>query len=550
MKSPYFKEEHHLFRQTVRQFIETEVAPHAVEWEEQQEIPRSIWQRMGELGFLGLHYPEKYGGSAADFFYSVIFTEELSRSMMGGFCAAVGVHQYMATAHLAQAGSEELKQKYLIPAISGHKIGALAISEPGAGSDVANIRTTAVRNGNDYLINGSKIFITNGVYSDFVVVACKTNAAAGISGISLIIVDRNTPGFTASKLKKMGWHSSDTGELFFDNVRVPASNLIGQEGNGFYYIMDSFQLERLIASIGSVAAAEVGLEITLKYINERSAFGKKVNKFQAIRHSLADIATEVEAAKQFTYYTSWLYEQGEFAVKECSMLKLLTSELAKKAADVCLQCFGGYGYMEEYPIARMYRDARVGTIAGGTSQIMREIISKIIIDDVSYQPAYTDAQGKPGKATPEINANNTHPREVKENKDEITDKNNSLTTTTNQNQFTGNMNSTPQTAREIVMSLSDRLKTYKVDPNYQTTVHFDLLGANGGKFTVSIANGVCTVQEGHIGEPQCLLTAKDKDYEDVELGRSNPQMAVLMGKIRLSNMGEMMTFSGLFKRLY
>lgn len=547
MKSPYFTEEHHLFRQSVRQFIETEVAPHANEWEEKQQIPRYIWQRMGELGYLGLHYPEKYGGSQADFFYSVIFTEELSRSMMGGFCAAVGVHQYMATAHLANAGSEELKQKYLVPAISGEKIGALAISEPGAGSDVANLRTTAVREGDFYVLNGSKIFITNGVYSDFVVVACKTNPSAGVAGVSLLIVDRNTPGFTASKLKKMGWNSSDTGELFFDNVRVPASNLIGQEGNGFYYIMDSFQLERLIASIGSMAAAEVGLEITLKYINEREAFGRKINKFQAIRHNLADIATETEAAKQFTYYTAWLFDQGEFAVKECSMLKLLTSELAKKAADVCLQCFGGYGYMEEFPIARMYRDARVGTIAGGTSEIMREIISKIIIDDVSYQPAYTDEQNKPAKASTE-NPEKNMQQETKAADAPLTNAN---TIQNNQNNKTNSMNhDSPQTAREIVLSLSDRLKTYKVQPDYQTNVHFDLIGENGGKFTVNIENGVCTVHEGHVGEAKCTLTAKVKDYEDVELGRSNPQMAVMMGKIRLSNMGEMMTFSGLFKRLY
>lgn len=543
MKSPYFTSEHELFRQTVRQFIETEVAPHAAEWEEKEQIPRHIWERMGELGFLGLMYPEQYGGSAANFFYSVVFTEEISRSLMGGFCAALGVHQYMATAHLASAGSHQLKQQYLAPAIAGKKIAALAISEPGAGSDVAGIRTTAVKQGNEYVINGSKIFITNGVYSDFVVVACKTNPNAGVAGISLIIVDRNTPGFTANKLKKMGWHSSDTGELFFDNVRVPATNLIGQEGNGFYYIMDSFQLERLIAAIGSVAAAEVGLEATLKYMNEREAFGRKINKYQSIRHDIANLATEIEAAKQFTYYTAWLFEQGEFAVKECSMIKLLTSELAKKAADVCLQFFGGYGYMEEYPIARMYRDARVGTIAGGTSQIMREIIAKMIIDDVSYRPAYAETTHTAQADTQTTITTTPTPVNTQQH----------ITTTSTdiqQPQNINNMTSTPQTAREIVMSLSERLKTYKVAPDYSTVVHFDLLGDNGGKFTVAIDNSVCTVAEGHIGEPKCVITAKDKDYEDLELGRSNPQMAVLMGKIKLSNMGEMMTFSGLFKRLY
>ncbi len=545
MKSPYFNSEHDLFRQSVRQFIENEVAPHANEWEENQEIPRYIWKRMGELGYLGLVYPEKYGGAAADFFYSVIFTEEISRSWMGGFCAAVGVHSYMATAHIANAGSELLKQKYLVPAILGEKIGALAISEPGAGSDVANIRTTAQREGEYYVINGSKTFITNGVYSDFAVVACKTNPSAGAAGISLIVVDRNTPGFTANKLKKMGWNSSDTGELFFDNVRVPVENLVGQENNGFYYIMDSFQLERLITAIGSVAAADIGLELTLKYISEREAFGRKVNKFQTIRHSMADIATEIEAAKQFTYYTAWLYDQGEFAVKECSMIKLLNCELAKKAADICLQCFGGYGYMEEFPIARMYRDARVGTIAGGTSQIMREIISKIIIDDVTYRPAYNEEIKPPQESdkTERVIAHLTEEMPV-------TIESNSQTQNNQQKQNLNIMSTTPQTAREIVLSLSDRLKTYKVAPDYQTIVHFDLLGDNGGKFTVNIENGVCTVQEGHIGTPKCVITAKDRDYEDIELGRANPQMAVLMGKIKLTNMGEMMTFSGLFKRLY
>jgi len=541
MKSPYFTSEHDLFRQSVRQFIENEVAPHAQEWESNEAIPRYIWKRMGELGLLGLHYPEQYGGAGSGFFYSVIFTEELSRSLMGGFCAAVGVHSYMATAHIANAGSESLKQKYLVPAISGEKIGALAISEPGAGSDVANIRTTAKRIGEQYVINGSKTFITNGVYSDFVVVACKTNLSEGVSGISLIVVDRDTPGFTASKLKKMGWNSSDTGELFFDNVCVPVENLVGMEGNGFYYIMDSFQLERLIASIGSISAADIGLDLTLKYIEEREAFGKKINKFQAIRHSLADIATEIEAAKQFTYYTSWLFDQGEFAVKECSMLKLLTSELAKKAADVCLQCFGGYGYMEEFPIARLYRDARVGTIAGGTSQIMREIISKILIDEVSYRPVYTGSiqSDEKSESSDKVTDIVTEQIETQQN-----------TQIQHQTENNNKMSSNPQTAREIVLSLSERLKTYKVEPDYTTTVHFELLGENGGKFTVNIEQGVCTVQEGHIGEPKCLLTAKDRDYEDIELGRANPQMAVMMGKIKLTNLSEMMKFSGLFKRLH
>lgn len=523
MPSPYFTEDHALFRQSVRQFIETEVVPHASEWENQQQIPRHIWQRMGELGFLGINLPEKYGGSEADFFYSVVFLEELSRCTMGGFAAAVSVHQYMAIAHLAQVGSEYLKQTYLSAAIRGAKIGALAISEPGAGSDVANLRTTAVHDGDFYRINGSKTFITNGVYGDFVVLACRTNPQEkGVGGISLILVEQGTAGFSTNKLKKIGWHSSDTAELFFDNVRVPTQNLIGQEGQGFYYIMDSFQLERLVAGIGSVAAADYGIEITRQYMHERKAFGRPIAKFQALRHELVNLATELEAAKHLTYYAAWLYDNKHFGVKECSMVKLLTSELAKKVADTCLQFFGGYGYIEEYPIARMFRDARVGTIVGGTSQIMREILSKIVIDDIQYESAY---QSNKKGANHDLASGKSHKN------------------------GTGTLQqSKPTTARDIILSLAHRYKSTK-KPDYQTTVHFKISGERGGEFTVTIQNGSCRVSEGLHGEPKCIVTTKDKIYEDIELGRTNPQMAVMMGKIHLSNLPEMMTFTSLFKKI-
>ncbi len=537
--SLYFNEDHELFRQSAREFVRKEVQPHIDEWEEKGEIPRYIWQKMGEAGFLGLSYPEQYGGNNLDFFYSVVWLEELARANAAGFCAAVSVHQYMSVAHIAEAGSEYLKQKYLTGAINGTSIGALGISEPGAGGDVAAIKTTAVREGDEYVINGSKIFITNGYYCDFVTLACRTNPdpASGIGGISLIVVDKKLPGFSCSKLKKMGWHSSDTAEMFFDNVRVPAQNLLGEEGRGFYYIMDSFQLERLVAGISSIAGAEYGLQFTLKYLNERKAFGRPIAKFQALRHDIVNIATEIEAAKQLTYHAAWKFDKGVFAVKDCSMVKLLTSEVTKKASDIFLQCFGGYGFMEDYPAARMYRDVRVGTIVGGTSQIMREILAKIIIDDVQYKSAYkqqlnTDAAPPHIQTSPNDNENNNN----------------------NENNLHQNptvpMTPNPTTARDIVLSLPDRFKAYKVKPDYETCMHFNISGDNGGEFTVTVKDSHCEVNQGLIGQPKCTVSTKDRTYEGIELGKENPQMAVMMGKIKISNLAEMMTFISLFQRLY
>jgi acyl-CoA dehydrogenase len=388
MKSLYFNSDHELFRQSVRQFIEKEVVPQAALWESQRQIPLSIFERMGDLGYLGLLYPEAYGGTEADFWYSVVFLEEIARSTMGGFSTAVSVHQYMAVNHIAKAGSAALKEKYLVPAIAGRKIAALGITEPNAGSDVSAILTTALREGDEYVINGSKTFISNGTYGHFITLACKTNPTAGANGVSLIVVDLDAQGVTRTKLDKMGWHSSDTAEIKFDNVRVPVSNLVGMENAGFYYLMESLQIERLVAGIMAVAGSQHTLELTLQYLHEREAFGRPIAKFQAIRHQVANIATEIEVAREFVYATCWKYTQEISVVKECSMAKLYTSELSKRAVDTCLQFFGGYGYIEDYPICRMYRDARVGTIAGGTSEIMREIISKIVVDAISYQKVY------------------------------------------------------------------------------------------------------------------------------------------------------------------
>ena len=388
MSSQYFNQDHQLFRQSVRQFIEKEVIPNASTWESERQIPKSIFQKMGDLGYLGINFSEDYGGTNADLWYSVVFLEEIARSTMGGFSTAVSVHQYMAINHIAKIGSSFLKEKYLVPAIAGKKIAALGISEPNAGSDVSAILTTAVRDGDEYVINGSKTFITNGTYGDFITLTCKTNTSTGANGVSLIVVDLNAEGISRTKLNKMGWHSSDTAEISFDNVRVPVTHLIGQENAGFYYLMESLQLERLVAAIMAVAGSELSLELTIKYLHERETFGRPIAKYQAIRHKIAEMATEVDIAREFVYSTCWKFTQGEVVVKECSMAKLFTSELAKRVADGCLQFFGGFGYIEDYPICRIYRDARVGTIAGGTSEIMKEIISKIVVDGAAYQKVY------------------------------------------------------------------------------------------------------------------------------------------------------------------
>lgn len=535
MKSPYFTSDHDIFRQSVRQFIETEIKPNAAKWEAEERVPKEVWKRMGDLGFLGINHPEEYGGTNQDFFYTVAYLEEIGRSGMGGFAAAVGVHQYMSTAHMLKVGSEQLKQEYLTKAISGEYWGALGITEPFAGSDVANIRTTAKREGDYYIINGSKTFITNGVFADFVTVACKTTPDAGAGGISLIVVPRGTPGFTASQLKKIGWHSSDTGELAFDNVKVPVTNLVGEENMGFYYIMDSFQLERLVTAITAVEGANYALESAMKYMSEREAFGRPIKKFQVLRHRLAELSSEIEAIRQFTYHTSWLYNEGEFAVKECSMAKLLSTEVGKKAADVCLQCFGGYGYMEEYEIARMYRDARVGTIVGGTSEIMLEIIAKMMFDQVQYDSAYKNPPAPKAQpaAAPAATAVQTAAASAPQESNNIK---------------TTNTMSTPQTAVEIIRSLPSRLKA-GAGQGVDITYHFDIEGPQGGQFTVRVNDGVCTVEDGLHGEPKCVVKTTDTTYADTELGRTNAQMAVMMGKIKVSNIGSMMKFVEMFNRL-
>lgn len=404
MSNYYFTEEHELFRESFRSFLEKEVKPNIDQWEEDRRIPRDIWKKMGEMGFLGLSYPEEYGGMNLDFFYDVVFNEELGRMNSGGFAITEQVTQYMSGPYILKYGSEALKKKYLPGIVSGELICSIGITEPGAGSDAKNIQTRAVKNGDHYVVNGSKTFITNGVYGDFIVTVVKTNPEAGTAGVSLLVIDRNAEGVSARKLKKLGWHASDTAELNFDNVKVPVENLIGEEGRGFYYLMNGLQLERLVAVPTCVTGMEWAIEETLKYMSEREAFGRPISKFQVLRHRIAQMASEVEGLKAFAYHCCRLYDDKVYDVKLCSMAKLLATELAEKVSTQCLQMFGGYGFMEEYPLARMYRDVRVGTIGGGSSEIMREIIAKIVIDDVGYQKATVENHSTNGKTTaPPVN---------------------------------------------------------------------------------------------------------------------------------------------------
>jgi alkylation response protein AidB-like acyl-CoA dehydrogenase len=387
MNSIYFSEEHELFRESFRSFLVSEVVPHIEKWEMTGTIDRFIWKKIGDMGFFGIAYPEAYGGMNLDLFYTVIFLEELQKINSSGFAAALWAHAYLAMTHLNAEGDERIKKEYLAPSIAGEKIGALCITEPFGGSDVSGMRSTAVKNGDNYILNGSKTFITNGVYADYYVVAAKTQPQLGNKGISIFLVDTKTPGLCATQLDKLGWRASDTAEIAFDNVEIPFANLMGEEGMGFSYIMQHFASERLIMAINAHARAEFAIEYTLSYMAEREAFGRKIDTFQALRHKLVDHATDVEHCKVFNYVATSRLNKGEYVVKEATMAKLKSTKVADETIYSCLQMLGGYGYMEEYPLARLFRDSRLGPIGGGTSEILREILSKIIIDKNNYKPA-------------------------------------------------------------------------------------------------------------------------------------------------------------------
>jgi acyl-CoA dehydrogenase len=387
MDSMYFTEEHQLFRNSLKDFLEKEVVPHIEKWEKTGTIERFIWKKFGEMGYFGLATPEAYDGLGLDLFYTVIFLEELQKINSGGFAAAMWAHAYLAMTHLNKEANHEQKLKYLQPSVMGDKIGCLCVTEPFGGSDVAGMRTTAVKQGDTYVLNGSKTFITNGVYSDYMIVAAKTHPELGNKGISMFIVDSNTKGISVSKLDKLGWRASDTAEIAYDNVIIPASNLMGDEGKGFPYIMQHFALERLIMGVNAHARAEYALEYALQYMSERSTFGKTINKYQALRHRYADLYADMEICKAYNYSVTYRLNKGEYVVKEATISKLRSTKMADEVAYDCLQFLGGYGYMEDYPMARLLRDSRLGPIGGGTSEILREIIAKIVIDKKEYKPA-------------------------------------------------------------------------------------------------------------------------------------------------------------------
>ena len=601
MTSIYFGEEHESFRRTVRQFLETEVAPHAREWEEARRIPRETFRRMGDLGLLGILFPEELGGTGASIFHALAFLEELPRSLMGGFVAAVSVQQFIATGAIHLHGTREQKRRWLEPSIAGTEVGAIAISEPDTGSDVAAIRTTARRDGDTWVIDGAKTWITNGVEGDFVVVACRTDKDAGAGGLSLIVVEADTPGFSRARLRKMGWHSSDTGELTFENVRVPLGNLVGEENEGFYLIMETFVLERLVTAATSVGSCRLALEETRKYIFERQAFGRPIGKFQAIRHRLADLHAELEAAAQLVYHAAWLHEKGENPVAEACMAKLLATELSKRTADECLQFFGGFGTVEEYPIERFFRDSRFGTIVAGTSEIMREIISKAVLDGVAFPRREVDevdeveVAAKP--AEPAETAEPAGPAETAEPAKTAETAENSVAgepdafaefpvppelldadvTETLDAVFTealltpgpgpvppgptihdavtlvtgpislGPSVPVPTNVAELFATLPLRFRVDRAS-GWSARFHFRFKDVPRSDWTVAIEDGACRTLEGHDGLADCVVTTTEKTYLAIECGQLSPETAFLLGKVKVSNIGAMTRFGRMFRK--
>ena len=377
MYNQYFGESHEMLRASVRKFVEREIRPFVDQWEEEESFPRELYKKAGEAGFLGLSYPEEYGGTPADIFHEVAYIEEIIR------CGSIGLASGLSSNSIAvppilALGSEEQKQKYIPPVLAGDQIAVLGVTEPSGGSDVANLLTRAVHKGDKYIVNGSKTFITSGVRADYVTTAVRTGGP-GHSGISLLIIERGTPGFTVSrKLKKMGWRASDTGELSFDDCEVPAENLLGEENKGFYGIMINFQKERLYLAVMAHTAAEMALELSINYAKERTAFGKTLTGFQVTRHKLAEMATSIEAAKQFDYNVAAKIGDGVDAYKEVCMAKNFATKICDKVVYDAVQIHGGYGYCREFLVERLYRDSRLLSIGGGTYEIMNEVISKFM----------------------------------------------------------------------------------------------------------------------------------------------------------------------------
>ncbi len=375
MDNIFITPEHELLRDQIARFIAKEVEPFAAQWEEDGCVPRDVLRRMGEAGFFGLMYDSEHGGGEADALTNLVFAEALSQSTFGGFIITVLVHTDMASPHLFHAGSAEQKAKYLPDVIAGKKITAVGITELGAGSDVAGIRTSAKRDGNEWVINGTKMFITNGVHADLYFVAAKTGP--GKRDMSMFIVEKGTPGFTVGRaLKKTGWLSSDTAELIFDNVRIPAGNLLGEEGKGFYSVMKNFQTERIALGAMAVGHCTRALELTLDYVRQRQAFGATLWEQQTIRQRISMLDAKTRAARQFMYHCAWAVTQKRDIVQEVSMLKALTGELVNEVLLTCQQFHGGMGFIRETAIERLWRDARVLGIGGGATEVMLEEVAK------------------------------------------------------------------------------------------------------------------------------------------------------------------------------
>jgi alkylation response protein AidB-like acyl-CoA dehydrogenase len=371
-----FTEEHDRLRESIGRFVEKELQPHAEEWEE-TTFPDSVFHRMGELGFLGLSVAEEYGGQGGDYYANLVLAEEITKSNSGGLAMGVAVHTDMAMPPILKFGTEEQKQEWVVPAVAGQKILCLGITEPDAGSDVAGIKTRAVKDGDDYVINGSKTYITNGHRADVIVLVTKTDPDAGYDGFTLFLVPMDAPGVTREKkLVKLGMHASDTALLAFQDVRVPESAVLGQVGKGFYQIMWELQGERLIGAAGCVAGAQRCFDRTLQYAQERTAFGRQIGKFQVIRHKFAEMATKIESARQMVYVTAWRFSNGEYPVREISMAKLHAARIAVEVADECIQIHGGAGYMKEYGVERVWRDMRLNRIGAGTDEIMLDVIGR------------------------------------------------------------------------------------------------------------------------------------------------------------------------------
>ncbi len=380
MTTSFFGEEHELLRRTVRAFVEKEVVPHVDAWEEAGQIPRAFWRRLGELGLLGLEFAAEYGGGGGDFASSVVLGEEMARCRSGGVAFSVLVHTDMSSPWLTRYGTDAQKHQYLPGIVKGDTVCALGITEPGTGSDMAALDTRAERRGDHYVITGSKIFITNGVHGDLYFVAARTGAASADrrhDGLSMFLVERGLPGFTVSRrLDKMGMRASDTAELRFDECPVPAANLLGVEGRGFQQLAAGLQRERIMAAVLALSGAAQAFDDTAAYLRDRQAFGGPLADKQVLRHRMADMATELEAARHLVYRAASLYQAGEECVAAVSMAKLFATEVANRVAYQAVQMHGGYGYMREFPVERFFRDVRLWPIASGTSEMMREIIAR------------------------------------------------------------------------------------------------------------------------------------------------------------------------------